>query len=644
MDMALQANAATAGSLLWHNLSVEAGGNTLLPSSSGMARAGRLLGILAPSGAGKSTLLSAFAGVLPANACVRGIVVDAASGANIGVACGTAVLLEQDDSFFSELTVRETLVFAAELYGNTRAEAAAGADSALMRFGLVHLADRRIGERRLGAEGSSRGGLSGGERRRLAVACALAGERGPAEDVEHNASVKQRARTILADEPTTGLDAFQAARVVALLKELAVSRRCAVACSLHQPRASIWHMLDDIVMLTPGGHLIFCGPASTVQPYFEALGYHCPKGEGVAEFAIDLVSINTEYSECAASDRARISDLVAAFSRTSSSSADLLGGAMWRVPAAGCPDGCRPLSIPRTLYLLVQRSSRQMVRDRLTNALRCAAALGLSSVFVAQYGQLDGRGSPTARSVASRICIISFACLAMAMLAMARAVDRFARERAVVGRERAARRYGGCVYLAAKLITELPTDAAFAVLFSAIIHRQCCLKAELAKFVSVYALVAVASGALGLAIGAAAPRADQAMTMAAPVMAVHMLTGVIDPSGQAMRPGAAIVAIRSLSPMRHAIEAACTLELSGMPLARSMADAPRMGGLALVSSGDEVLRQLGVEVDFSMAMLHLAALFCLHVLLAAAALIATSPQFARASRAPSPIIPLGATP
>ena len=37
---------------------------------------------------------------------------------------------------------------------------------------------------------------------------------------------------------------------------------------------------------------------------------------------------------------------------------------------------------------------------------------------------------------------------------------------------------------------------------------------------------------------------------------------------------------------------------SAEDLARSASEAPRMGGLALVTSGDEVLRRLGIERSF----------------------------------------------
>ena len=95
------------------------------------------------------------------------------------MADGTAALLEQDDAFFPELTVCETLTFSARLEGIPAREAEAEAQALLMHVGLEGVSHRRVGERRIGTGAA---GISGGERRRLAVACAIAGDGAAADD------------------------------------------------------------------------------------------------------------------------------------------------------------------------------------------------------------------------------------------------------------------------------------------------------------------------------------------------------------------------------------------------------------------------------------------------------------------------------
>eukprot|EP00928_Gymnodinium_smaydae_P036721 TRINITY_DN25624_c0_g2_i1.p1 TRINITY_DN25624_c0_g2~~TRINITY_DN25624_c0_g2_i1.p1 ORF type:complete len:677 (+),score=144.95 TRINITY_DN25624_c0_g2_i1:33-2033(+) len=629
----------SVGDILWTDLEVAIGGQVLLHPSTGAARAGRLLGILGPSGAGKSTLLGALAGVLPAAFDVRGRICGTGGLRDIGVEAGTVALLEQQHPFVEELTVAETLRFAAELEGLPPDIAARDAAVLLGRVGLASVAHRRVGRLRVDSSGtntwswrhSSWSAITGGERRRLAVACAIVGEdvarsRGSSGGLADGAS-----QALLADEPTTGLDAFQALRVVGLLRELAIARRRVAVATLHQPRASIWQLLDDVVLVAPGGRVIYAGAKEDVLATFATLGHACPsEGVNPAEFIVDLVSLDAEDAVAAAAARGRAVALAAAAAAAAAKLEALEGGtAAAHYVGGACRSNRHAASSVRVFFLLVGRTLRQVLRDDVTNGLRLAATFGLAAIFGAHFGRLDGGGLPTARSVASRICLLSFGVVAMSLLALARALESFAREKAIVSRERTSRRYDGCVYLASKALVELPLDAACASIFAAAMHRFCALHGDFGAIVGTFALVTVTFATLGLAVGASVPRGHQAITVGAPIMMVHMLTGVIDPAGTAARePFAGMQLLRSFSPVRHAIEALCIAELKGMRLARNAADAPRMGGLALVQSGDEVLRRLDIFGTFESCIMRLIVLAVLHFCAAALALTLTRPRFA----------------
>lgn len=462
----------------WRDLSVATAKEpvqTLVHRHSGSARSGRLLGILGPSGAGKSSLLNALAGVLPTSTTVTGAIWEAdettsQSWTEVGVTAGTVALLEQDDAFFPELTVLETLRFTAALDGVATGVLTEQSQALLRRVGLEQLATRRVGERRIG---TSLRGISGGERRRLAVASAIAGEESRAERTRTPVPTTKH---ILADEPTTGLDAFQAERVVRLLKSLARSRACVAITTLHQPRGSIWRLLDDVMLMAPGGHVVYLGPRTGALGYFGALGFEPPAEAeaSAAEFLIDLVSTNSEDGEAARRDRARIATLTSAFRAHQAEQAAArppvplrLGQQQLAPPAA--PASSRPRVHPlRAFRELVARSLVQNARDVRTNLLRlgstvraisahgsnwpasdqqpvgaprCYASamllhlsrsgvwswararvvvsvqVGLALIFGAQFGVLDGGGPPTARSVSSRVALLSYGVISMGMLA-----------------------------------------------------------------------------------------------------------------------------------------------------------------------------------------------------------------------------------
>ncbi|MFI2662393.1 ABC transporter ATP-binding protein [Micromonospora carbonacea] len=133
-------------------------------------RAGELVGLLGPNGAGKSTLLNLLVGLRRPTAgrveLFGGDPRDPAHRLAVGVT-------PQETGLPATLRVGEVVDFVAAHY-----PAPVPRGELLDRFGLADQARRQTG------------GLSGGQRRRLAVALAFVG----------------RPRLVLLDEPTTGLD------------------------------------------------------------------------------------------------------------------------------------------------------------------------------------------------------------------------------------------------------------------------------------------------------------------------------------------------------------------------------------------------------------------------------------------------------
>ena len=316
-------SADDAHTLTWRDVRYAVGSRSILEGSTGAARPGRLLGVLGPSGSGKTTLLNILAGRVRRR---RGAALEASVAYGGGAFPRDDVPLsyiEQDPRFFSNLTVRETLALDAALHGGDEADV----DRVVKRLGLAACADTLVGG---DTGGKAVRGISGGERRRLAIAaetlCLRARSSvGPAdaeaEDVvsadasveKAHASVELGAGgVILADEPTTGLDAHQADKIVEKLRELARLESAAVVCVLHQPRSAIFDRLDDLALVAAGGRVAYCGAAEDALAWFAERGHRCPKYHNPAEFLIDLVAVNDDAGEDEARrDRERVDALVA---------------------------------------------------------------------------------------------------------------------------------------------------------------------------------------------------------------------------------------------------------------------------------------------------------------------------------------------
>jgi hypothetical protein len=124
------------------------------------------------------------------------------------------------------------------------------------------------------------------------------------------------------------------------------------------------------------------------------------------------------------------------------------------------------------------------------------------------------------------------------------------------------------------------------------------------------------------------------MTVSIPILVVLMTVGIINPSGvDRSEPSPAVVeALKQVSPIAFAIRAVCLAEYRGMEFQDPMIaggkrgffargrnllrDLPKMGALALVQNGDQVLDELGLGDDsYYGQMKHLAMLSLANLLL-----------------------------
>ena len=182
---------------------------------------GEVTGLLGPNGAGKTTTLRLLTGALkPERGTVSIDGIDAHrqpfdARARLGVVPETVGL-------YDRLTVREHLVYSAQLHRVQHADLRRRVDAALERADLTSLASRRAAT------------LSLGQRRRVALARALVHE--PAN--------------VLFDEPTNGLDVLGVRDMRAEIRRLAATG-CAVILSTHvMPEISA--VCDRIVVLARG--------------------------------------------------------------------------------------------------------------------------------------------------------------------------------------------------------------------------------------------------------------------------------------------------------------------------------------------------------------------------------------------------------
>ncbi|EWM22207.1 abc transporter g family member 7 [Nannochloropsis gaditana] len=211
----------------------------ILHQVSGTAPAGRVTAIMGPTGSGKSSLLNALAGRV---SFIKGATLEGELSVNgmpveYGVVRRLCAYVVQDDVLYSFLTVQETLTLATHFYlpsALSEQEKATYVRDVINALGLAKARNTIIGD------GQVRG-VSGGERKRVSVGVELIS----------NPSL------LFLDEPTSGLDSFQAQSVMSAMGSLAQSGRTVVA-AIHQPRSSIFDLLDMLVLVSEG-RIIYAG-------------------------------------------------------------------------------------------------------------------------------------------------------------------------------------------------------------------------------------------------------------------------------------------------------------------------------------------------------------------------------------------------
>jgi len=145
-----------------------AGERVLLSSITGLVPAGQLWALMGPSGAGKTTLLDVCAQRKTEGKLSGAVLLDGAVPSRDALKRSTAYV-QQDDALLGWATVAETLAFAAEMKLPTsmsKAQKVARCEEVLKDMGLVFVRNTCVGSRMVR-------GVSGGERKRTGIACAL---------------------------------------------------------------------------------------------------------------------------------------------------------------------------------------------------------------------------------------------------------------------------------------------------------------------------------------------------------------------------------------------------------------------------------------------------------------------------------------
>jgi lipopolysaccharide export system ATP-binding protein len=214
------------------------GERTVVDDVSAVVETGEVVGLLGPNGAGKTTTFYMVVGLVKPNGGSVSLLRD---GQHIDLTHAPMYLrsrsgigyLAQENSIFRKLSVGDNIRLIWEMHGVARAEQDRRLPILLDEFGLSKLVDAR---------GDS---LSGGERRRVEIARAIATE----------------PSFLLLDEPFTGIDPIAVADIQVMIRQLR-DRGLGVLITDHQVRETL--AIVDRAYILNDGKIVVSGSAHDV--------------------------------------------------------------------------------------------------------------------------------------------------------------------------------------------------------------------------------------------------------------------------------------------------------------------------------------------------------------------------------------------
>ncbi|XP_076099071.1 ATP-binding cassette sub-family G member 8-like [Mytilus galloprovincialis] len=335
------------------------------------AKSGQLLAIMGSSGSGKTSLLDVLAGRITVGEILGDVYLNGVQQNNSMIRSFSAYV-KQDDRLLPHLTIKETLMFVAELKlptTFTSKKIEDRVDSVIAELGLRHVSNSKVGN------AESRG-VSGGERRRVSIGIQLLLD----------------PSIIFLDEPTSGLDAFTAHHLVETLAKMSRNNRT-VIMSIHQPRSDIFELFDRVMIMTKG-NVVYNGEAAKMVDYFTNLGYPCPHLTNPGDYYIDLVTLDSSSEETEKSSRQTMENLLQNYTQKRSvvSEQDISVHTEEEVPMMDMLNMINKFSQSpgyfRQFSVLFRRCTRNILEDYLNLSAQFIQAFAMSFVVGLVYYKL----------------------------------------------------------------------------------------------------------------------------------------------------------------------------------------------------------------------------------------------------------------
>jgi ABC-type multidrug transport system ATPase subunit/ABC-type multidrug transport system permease subunit len=240
----------------------------LLNNVNGRVKSGEALAIIGASGAGKTTLLNFLSRKIQATSLkITGEVTLNSMPIEDEKFMAIASYVMQDDILEPMMSPQEILIFTATMkLMIPKQEIDKKVKNMISDLHLTKCQNTRVGNNMMR-------GVSGGERKRTSIGVELISD----------------PKIVFLDEPTTGLDSYNAYEVIQLLRTLAEKGKI-IIFTIHQPSSEIYQLLDKLCILALG-QTVYFGPQESCYDHFEKCKIPVPLNYNPFEHFIEKTNI-----------------------------------------------------------------------------------------------------------------------------------------------------------------------------------------------------------------------------------------------------------------------------------------------------------------------------------------------------------------
>jgi ATP-binding cassette subfamily G (WHITE) protein 2 len=280
VDIELQGQEGVAATyagveIVFQDISVSVKGNKkILDEVNGYIPRGSLTALMGPSGSGKTTLVDVLTFRKNTGKRSGTVTYDGQKPAANFMRYAVAYV-QQEDALIENLTVIETMRYNYDLITGGRHRRGDGrVDAILQQLALDGCRDVLVGN-------AFQRGISGGQRKRVNIACSLL--RDPS--------------VLVLDEPTSGLDSFTAYEVISAVKSLSTAG-LTVLSTIHAPSTSVFHLFDRLLVLLDG-RMVYSGDvaSNSIFGFFRDCSLAAPPADDQIHNAADwLTSVVVQTS------------------------------------------------------------------------------------------------------------------------------------------------------------------------------------------------------------------------------------------------------------------------------------------------------------------------------------------------------------